>query len=382
MTRPHWPHRVPRIGNDERRERLSRLRSTLDRNGISGLLLGSTDSLRYFTGLEWHPSERLVGALVTPVALTYIVPGFEKSRVESLPKLDASIEVWEEDEDSAALVAKLLGSKGKLALDGALPLAQYFKLAGALGSERLIDGAALIRAQRTIKSAAEIALINYAMNLTLGVQQAAHAIMQPGVKASEVTAFINQEHVRVTGASSTFCIVSFGKATTLPHGAPYDQTLASGDIILVDTGARIDGYNSDITRTYFIDEPEKQAAHHWWIEHEAQQAVFAAAKLGATCASLDAAARRVIEAEGMGPDYRLPGLPHRAGHGVGLEGHEEPYVVRGNETLLEEGMCFSNEPMIVIPDKYGIRLEDHIYMTGDGARWFTRPSKSPTEPFT
>jgi Xaa-Pro dipeptidase len=370
------------IPETERRERLSTLRSRMGAAGVDAVLLGSTESLRYFTGLVWHQSERLVGALITQADLFYIVPGFERSRVDSLPKLDGAIVTWEEDENSAETVAGLLSAKGRVALDDALPLFVYHALAKELGEERLVDGARLIRDIRLRKSAAEIGIIQYAMNLTLEVHRRAYAYIKPGVLASDVVRYIDEQH-RALGADSgsTFCIVSFGEATSLPHGADGEQTYAAGDVILVDTGCRIDGYHSDLTRTYVLDEPDADFARAWAIEREAQQAVFDAAKLGAACSSLDDSARAVIVRHGLGPDYALPGLPHRAGHGLGLEIHEEPYVVRGNKTALEPGMCFSNEPMIVFPGRYGIRLEDHIHMTETGAAWFTQPGKSPTEPF-
>ncbi|HZH09529.1 MAG TPA: Xaa-Pro peptidase family protein [Microvirga sp.] len=377
-----WRHPVPPISGSERLQRLERLREAMEAAGVAGLLLGSTLSLRYFTGLVWHPSERLCGALVTADRLIYVVPGFERSRVETLPRLDADIATWEEDEDLAALIADLQGPDGTLALDGELPLFLYHRLVKAFGPERLVDGGPLIAGLRRRKSAAEIALIQYAMDLTLDVHRAAHAALKPGVRASEIASLIDAEHRR-RGADhgSSFCIVSFGVATALPHGAEGDQVLNEGDLILVDTGCHIDGYCSDITRTYTLDEPSPEIARIWAIEREAQQAVFEAARIGAPCESLDDAARRVIEAHGLGPDYRVPGLPHRAGHGLGLAIHEEPYIVRGNGTLLEPGMCFSNEPMILIPDAFGVRLEDHIVMTESGPRWFTQPSASPTRPF-
>jgi Xaa-Pro dipeptidase len=370
------------ISETERRERLATLRSRMGAAGVDAVLLGSTESLRYFTGLVWHQSERLVGALITQADLFYIVPGFERSRVDSLPKLEGAIVTWEEDENSAETVAALLTAKGRVALDDALPLFVYHALAKALGAERLVDGARLIRDIRLRKSAAEIGIIQYAMNLTLEVHRRAHAYIKPGVLASDVVRYIDGQH-RALGAAggSSFCIVSFGEATSLPHGADGEQTYAAGDVILVDTGCRIDGYHSDLTRTYVLDEPDADFARTWAIEREAQQAVFDAARLGAACSSLDDAARAVMVRHGLGPDYALPGLPHRAGHGLGLEIHEEPYIVRGNQTALEPGMCFSNEPMIVFPGRYGIRLEDHIHMTKTGAAWFTQPGKSPTEPF-
>ncbi|CAN7688918.1 M24 family metallopeptidase [Neorhizobium sp. LjRoot104] len=377
-----WSHPVPKITDDERQQRLSRLQASLVEKRLGGILIGASESLRYFTGLVWHQSERLLGALVTPTSVTYIVPGFEKSRVESLPHLPGEIVVWQEDEASAALVASLLPSNVKLALDDALPLFVYHQLADVFGTERLTDGGRLIRDLRLRKSKAEIDLIQHAMNLTLEVHRRAHAFIKPGVLASDVVRHIDEQH-RALGSidGSSFCIVSFGVATSLPHGADGEQTYAPGDVVLVDTGCRLDGYHSDLTRTYVLEEPTKEFAAAWAIEREAEQAVFEAARLGATCGSLDDAARKVLARHGLGPDYVLPGLPHRAGHGLGLEIHEEPYIVRGNATVLEPGMCFSNEPMIVFPDRFGIRLEDHIHMTEAGPQWFTQPAKGPAEPF-
>lgn len=373
---------APRISDEERLARLSRLRSTIEKAGLGGVLLGPTESLRYFTGLVWHASERLLGALVTPTALYYIVPGFEQSRVESLPHLPGEICVWQEEESSAALVASLLGAGKSLAIDDAVALFVYHALVRELGAERIVDGGPIIRSQRLRKSPAEIAIIQYAMNLTLDVHKRAHGILKPGIRASEVVRFIDDEH-RARGAEggSSFCIVSFGEATSLPHGADGDQILQAGDIVLVDTGCRIDGYHSDLTRTYMLDEPTEEFTRIWAMEREAQQAVFEAAKIGAPCESLDDAARAVLARNGLGPDYRLPGLPHRAGHGLGLEIHEEPFIVRGNRTALAEGMCFSNEPMIVVPGSFGVRLEDHIHMTAAGPQWFTQPARGPNEPF-
>lgn len=373
---------VPGISDAERLTRLEQLRAAMAQAGIDATLLGSTESLRYFTGLVWHSSERLLGAVVTRDEIRYIVPGFELSRVESLPHLPGDICVWQEEEGSAALIASLLPSNAVLAVDEAVPLFVYNALRPVFGSTRLVDAAPLIRPLRASKSVNEIAIIRYAMGLTLEVHRRARAFVTPGVAASDVVRYIDEQH-RLLGAGegSSFCIVSFGEATSLPHGADGEQFYKPGDIVLIDTGCRIDGYHSDLTRTYTLDEPEPEFARIWAIEREAQQAVFDAARLGATCASLDDAARRVLTRHGLGPDYTLPGLPHRAGHGLGLEIHEHPYIVRGNEAPLEAGMCFSNEPMIVVPGRFGIRLEDHIFMTEQGPQWFTQPAKGPQEPF-
>lgn len=376
------PTTVSAITDAERLTRLTRLRQAMAKEGVNATLLGSTESLRYFTGLVWHSSERLLGAVVTQDDIRYVVPGFEESRVESLPHLPGDICVWQEEESSASLIASLLPADAIVAVDEAVPLFVYNALRSVFGAARLVDAAPLIRPLRRRKSPEEIAIIRYAMGLTLEVHRRAHAFITPGVAASDVVRFIDEQH-RLLGApeGSSFCIVSFGEATSLPHGADGEQFYKPGDVILVDTGCRIDGYHSDLTRTYMLDEPNAEFARIWAIERDAQQAAFDAAKIGASCASLDDAARRVLIGHGLGPDYVLPGLPHRAGHGLGLEIHEHPYIVRGNETPLEAGMCFSNEPMIVVPGRFGIRLEDHIFMTEQGPQWFTQPGKGPLEPF-
>lgn len=381
---PMFPGKKPAIiDNAEREKRIKRLRAKMEQEDVAALLLGSTESLRYFTGLVWHQSERLLGAVITPTSLHYIVPGFEKSRVDTLPHIDGDVHIWQEEQRPSTLVGSLVGRQGRVALDDGIPLFIYHSLVRELGQDRLIDGGPLVSGLRIQKSPSEIAIIQYAMDLTLEVQKRAHGLMKPGIRASEVVRFIDEQHLALGGeGGSSFCIVSFGAATSLPHGADGDQTLQEGDVILVDTGTRIDGYHSDITRTYVLDQPSGDFAQAWSIERQAQQAVFDAATLGAPCSKLDNAARSVLVKHGLGPDYALPGLPHRAGHGLGLEIHEEPYIVRGNSLPLAEGMCFSNEPMLVYPDRFGIRLEDHIYMDSNGPNWFTRPAKSPTEPFS
>ncbi|MFC5758606.1 M24 family metallopeptidase [Rhizobium sp. GCM10022189] len=378
MSHSAWPHPVAAITQEERRGRLSRLRERMQALGIAVTLLGPTESLRYFTGLVWHLSERLLGAVVTEDRLIYVVPGFENSRVETLPHLPGESAVWQEEESPSALVSKLAGPSGRLALDDALPLAFYHAFAEQMGAARLVDGGPMIRALRAIKSPAEIALIRYAMGITLDIHRKVRDTLTTGTAASDVVRFIDQQH-RAAGASdgSSFCIVSFGAATSLPHGADGEQVLQAGDVVLVDTGCRIDGYHSDLTRTYMLEAGNSEFERAWTIEREGQQAVFDAARPGASCESLDAAARSTFARHGLGPDYRLPGLPHRAGHGLGLEIHEAPYIVRGNKTPLAPGMCFSNEPMVVFPGTFGVRLEDHIYMAEDGPYWFTKPAENP-----
>ena len=251
-----------------------------------------------------------------------------------------------------------------------------------MGQERLVDGGPLTVSLRRIKSPAEIALLTRAKAITLEVQRRTHAGLKVGVLTSEVKRFIDAEHRALGGeGGSWFCLVSFGDDTCLPHGGDGDRALQMNDVVLIDTGTLIDGYHSDITRTYVFGEPTAEFRRVWEHEKQAQALAFEAAQLGTTCESVDAAARDYLTGLGYGPDYRLPGLPHRTGHGVGLDIHEAPNLVRGDRTILEPGMCFSNEPMLVIPGRFGVRLEDHFYMGEAGPAWFTDPSPSLDDPF-
>lgn len=224
-------------------------------------------------------------------------------------------------------------------------------------------------------------LIQRAMDMTLAVHKATASMLYEGITTTEVEAFINEAHKKVGAPGNYFCIVLFGVASSFPHGVKNPQTLKKGDVVLVDTGCKLHGYLSDITRTYVFGDPSEKQKSVWQIEKQAQLAAFNAAKVGASCGAVDKAAREYIASNGLGPDYLLPGCPHRTGHGIGLDIHEWPYLVKDNPEPLAVGMCFSNEPMLVIPDEFGIRLEDHFYMTDDGPRWFTEPAHSIDNPF-
>lgn len=228
----------------------------------------------------------------------------------------------------------------------------------------------------------ELALIQRAMDITLKAHQAAASILYNGISVAEVTDFIDQAH-RKLGAvdGSYFCTVLFGTDSAFPHGVKSPKNLEQGDIVLIDTGCRIKGYLSDITRTYVFGEPTEYQRTMWQIEKNAQQAAFEVAQPGMLCGAVDVAARSYLASQGMGPDYETPGCPHRTGHGIGLDIHEWPYLVRSNDQALAIGMCFSNEPMLVLPGEFGIRLEDHFYIADQGPAWFTEPAHSIDNPF-
>lgn len=375
------------ISAEERRNRIEALAALLQAKGLSALLLGSTSSLLYFTGLDWHPSERLTGALIhADGRLEYVCPRFELDKVGGLTAADGAVPgdilTWEEEQSPYALVASRLPAGGRLAVDELVATFVWLGLARAVGQERLVDGGPLTVALRRLKSPAEIALLTRAKAITLEVQRRTHAWLKVGVLTSEVKRFIDAEHRALGGeGGSWFCLVSFGDDTCLPHGGEGDRALQRNDVVLIDTGTLVDGYHSDITRTYVFGEPTAEFRRVWEHEKQAQALAFEAAQLGATCESVDAAARDYLTGLGYGPDYCLPGLPHRTGHGVGLDIHEAPNLVRGDRTILETGMSFSNEPMLVIPGQFGVRLEDHFYMGEAGPVWFTEPSHSLDDPF-
>ncbi len=373
------------ISEQERQQRREKAARLMQERGIAALVLSASTSLYYFTGLSWYQSERLVGAVLTPEAkLIFVSPGFEESKLRETLGDEAEIRLWEEDESPYALVAQIVreqGRGGDIALDEAAPFFIVDGLRQALSDRALINGMVVTAQCRMHKSANEIALMQAAKNITIDVQQRAARILREGISSVEVADFINQAHRAHGGSSSTFCIVSFGLPTSIPHGPDGVQYLKDGDMVLIDTGCMVQRYHSDITRSYVFGTPTARQRSMWDLEKAAQAAAFEAAQIGVPCEEVDAAARRVLEAAGLGPGYKTPGLPHRTGHGIGLDIHEWTYLVKGNKTPLAAGMCFSNEPMICLDGEFGIRLEDHFYMTEQGAKWFTQPSFAVDAPF-
>ncbi len=380
-----WPNPAAPIGRDERMMRIARARELMVEIGADALIVGAGASLRYFAGVAWNATERLV-AMILPLEgpPLMVCPRFELGSLEASLGIEAKMLLWEEHESPYALTARALHDLDatSLAIDPALPFFVFNGLRLAAPGVALLDGAPVIDGCRMIKSPAELALMSQAKAMTLEVHRRAAAILAPGITTTAVRRFIDQAH-RALGADdgSSFCAVQFGVASAYPHGLPGEQALAEGDLVLIDTGCRVQGYNSDITRTYAFGEPSPEHRRVWEVEKRAQAAAFAAVKPGVPCEQIDAVARSVLAAAGFSPDYDLPGLPHRTGHGIGLSIHEAPYLVRGDKTPLAPGMCFSNEPMIVIPDSFGVRLEDHFHVTTEGAAWFTQPQPSLEKPF-
>jgi Xaa-Pro dipeptidase len=379
-----WDRIAAPISLDERLARIEKARQLTRDSGADALIIGAGTSLRYFAGVPWGGTERLVAMLIPVTGDPLIIaPYFELGSLSAEMQITAEFRLWQEDESPTALVADACRAwgVGTLAIDPALPFLFVDRIAKSAPGLSLVSGAAAVDGCRMYKSPAEIALMQQAKSMTLEVHRRAALTLREGICASEVIRFIDQAHRAIGGAGSTFCMVQFGHGTAFPHGVPGDPELREGDMVLIDTGTTVQGYHSDITRSYVFGQANDEQRRIWDLEKAAQAAAFAAARPGAPCESVDQAARDVLEAAGLGPDYALPGLPHRTGHGIGLSIHEPAYLVRGDTTPLGTGMCFSNEPMIVIPDRFGIRLEDHFYMAEDGPRWFTEPQVAIDAPF-
>lgn len=370
-----WPSPAAGISPDERLLRLARARALTRDLGCTALLVNAGASLNYFLGVPWGPSERLVALLLPADGEPLLIcPHFERGSIEAELKLPVDLRLWQEHESPHALVGQAMRDLGggRLAVDPALSFEAVTRLGRETGLE-LVEAGPVIHGCRMVKSTAEIALMQQAKSMTLQVQQATARMLREGISTGEVRDFIAAAHRRVGAAGSSFVIVQFGRGTAFPHGLPGEQVLRDGDLVLVDTGCYVQGYQSDITRTYVFGQATAEQQRIWDIEKEAQAAAFARVEIGLPCEAVDAAARGVLAKHGLGPDYDLPGTPHRTGHGIGLSIHEPAYLVRGDRTPLAAGMCFSNEPMIVVPDRFGVRLEDHMYVTEAGARWFTPP---------
>lgn len=379
-----WADRAPAITVEERLSRIEEARRLMGKNGVDALLIGAGASLRYFAGVPWGATERLVAMLLPKAGKPILFcPRFELGTLEADLVIEADLRLWEEDESPSELVAAALREMGaaRLAVDPAMPFLFVDRIGKDAPSADIVDASPIVDGCRMHKSEAELALMRQAKAMTLEVHRRSALILEPGITATEVRRFIDEAHRALGASGSSFCIVQFGRSTAFPHGLPGESILAEGDVVLIDTGCTIEGYHSDITRTYVFGAANDEQRRIWSLEREAQQAAFDVVRPGVPCEAVDAAARVVLERGGLGPDYQLPGLPHRTGHGIGLSIHEPAYLVRGDKTPLAPGMCFSNEPMIVVPERFGIRLEDHFYVTETGAAWFTNPSPAIDAPF-
>jgi Xaa-Pro dipeptidase len=370
----------------ERKARIEKAQSLLNENKIEALILDSGTSLQYFTGVSWWPSERTMVAIIPAKGdVKYICPGFEENRLRELIKIGKDVYAWEEDENPYKLIATALKNAGLQSGNvGIEERLRFFILDGVRKEAphlNYVSGDPVTMPCRMIKSAAELALMQKAADITSAAIKIGISQLHEGMTQGELASVIDDAQ-RKLGGQPDFSLALFGESSSFPHGSTKPRTLKKGDIVLMDCGCTVQNYSSDITRTIvFGAEPTKRQLDVWKLEQQAQAAGFNAAKVGAACEEVDAAARRIITDAGFGPGYKLPGLPHRTGHGIGMDVHEWGYMVKGNRQILQPGMCFSVEPTISIPGEFGVRLEDCVYMTEQGPKWFSKTSKSISEPF-
>ena len=375
------------IGPEEYRRRIERATELMQAAGLDVLYLNAGTNLYYFTGTRWSPSERLVGAILdTRGELHYLAPAFELGTLRDYLEVPGKVHCWEEHESPYALFDAVLSEldlpRARVGVDESTPFFITEGLRSAAPAREYVAATSVTAGCRMHKSPAELALLQRAKDMTLRVHLGAARMLRSGISTREVEAFIHSAHQAVGAPSgSYFCIVLFGEDTAYPHGVARPKDLEPGDMVLIDTGCQLQGYNSDITRSYVFGQPTARQRQVWEVEQEAQLAAFEAAQPGTPCGAVDDAARQVLERHGFGPGYALPGLPHRTGHGIGLDIHEWPYLITGNTTPLAPGMCFSNEPMLCVPGEFGVRHEDHFYVTDSGPRWFTQPASSIDDPF-
>lgn len=374
----------PAITTAERLQRIAKARSLMARHGIDAILVEAGPSLDYFTGVQWWRSERLTAALIPahgdPIIVT---PFFEKPSIAESLSIPAEIRTWNEDEEPLKLVADFLRAR-RVRTVGFEETDRFFildRLKQQLPALRIVSGNPVVRGCRMIKSPTELALMQAANEIMLASLRYAAERTREGMGAADVDALIAAAHKHY-GSAYDGGLVLIGEASAYPHGSKKPHPVQRGDIVLMDCTSAVHGYQADITRTYvFGADPTAEQRKLWDQVHRGQQIAIQTARVGLPAGAVDDAVRRTYESWGFGPGYRLPGLPHRTGHGIGMEVHEPIYLVHGEMTPLAPGMCFSDEPGLYIPGKFGVRIEDCWHMTADGPKFFTQPPPSIDRPF-
>ncbi|MEO9080269.1 MAG: Xaa-Pro peptidase family protein, partial [Rhodanobacter sp.] len=365
------------ITDNERLERLAKAQKLMGENKIDAIFVGGGTTLSYFVGMHWRNTERMTG-MVLPQSgdPIYVTPTFERSRTQEQLKFGKDVRSWEEHESPYQRVAEILSdlhiSTGTLGIEEQVPYFRSTGIASGAPNLTLVSATPVIAGCRSIKSPAELALMQLANDATLAVYHAVYQALESGMTQYQVSELIAAAYAR-TGLAGD-ASVNIGKYSAQPHGSIEPQHIVDGTVIMLDGGCTADGYASDITRTMVLGSPSDKMKKVFDIVHQAQAAALAAARSGKTMESIDAAARKVVSDSGYGPDYKYFG--HRLGHGIGMDRHEWYYLVRGNTRTLEPNMTFSDEPGIYIPEEFGVRLEDCMYIAEDGAHLFTKPSPS------
>ena len=375
------------ITKDERVARQEKARRLMAEQRIDAILLMEGTSLNYFSGIRWWGGERLF-AMVLPAkgAAFYVSPAFEEGRArEQITRGPNSeqpdVRTWQEDNDPYERVAQGLAdrgiSTGTLGMEETVRFVFSSGIAKAAAQARVVSATPVTAGCRMIKSDHEIALMRLAAQVTLTAYEAAYRELKEGMTKPQLEDLIAAAYDRLGFPGEADAQVD--QNTANPHGSATPQIIQEGSIVMVDDGCRVEGYTSDITRTFTLGKPTDKMKKVFEIVHRAQSEALKTARPSLQCQAVDAAARKVIVDAGYGPDYKY--FTHRLGHGMGMDGHEWPYLVRGNTTPLAANMTFSDEPGIYIRGEFGIRLEDDMHITEDGAELFTPQSPSLEDPF-
>ena len=372
---------------DERRQRIERARQLLSETQLGALMITGNSSLTYFTGMRWWQSERLFALIIPAKGNAFCVcPKFEEDRArEQISKgplgTDAEVRTWEEDENPYKLVADGLADRGlkagRLGVEETVPFVFSNGVAKAAPTVELVSGTPVTAGCRMIKSANELALMRLAAKVSWTAYKAAYESIRDGMTDHEFAALVGEAHRQLGFEGGAD--VQTGVYSALPHGSLTPQKITEGTILLMDGGCKVEGYASDISRTFVLGKPTDKMKRVFDIVHQAQTAAVKTARPGLACGDVDAAARKVISDAGFGPDYKY--FSHRVGHGMGMDGHEWTYLVRGNTTKLQPNMVFSDEPGIYIRGEFGVRLEDDMVITDNGAELMTPQSSSLEDPF-
>ena len=375
------------ITADERRTRIEKARRLMAEQKIDALMLCSGTSLVYFTNIRWSGGERLFACIVPAKGEPFFVcPAFEEDRAREQIALGpfagtADVRTWHEHESPYERVSQGLQDRGirtgRLGIEETIDFVFSDGVAKAARGMTLTNGTPVTAGCRMIKDAHELELMQLASNVTLKAYEAAYKSLKEGMTQNDFARLVSAAHARLGFEGGAG--VQVGEYSALPHGSITPQTIREGTILLIDGGCNIEGYQSDLSRTFVLGKATDKMKQVFAIERRAQDAALAAARPGVPCEDVDAAARKVIVDAGYGPDYKY--FTHRVGHGIGMDWHEWPYLVRGNTTPLQPGMTFSDEPGIYLRGEFGVRLEDDMVITEDGARLFTPQSNSLEEPF-
>ena len=372
------------ISVEERHARIAKAQSLMAQRKVAALLVESGSSLEYFTGIRWHRSERTTLAIIPASGEVLVVtPAFEEPSVRETLQVGGDVRPWDEHENPFEKIVQGLKERGinsgVLAAESTI---RFFIVAGirqASSAYEIIPADPIVRACRLIKSPAELALLQLANDVTIEALRRVHAQVALGMSGPDIAALMDQATISL-GGSPEFSLVLLNEASAYPHGSVKLQKIREGSVILMDCGCAVHGYQSDISRSWVFGQANARQRKVWDTVKRGQEIALQTAKINVPVGAIDDAVRKYYESEGWGPGYRLPGLSHRTGHGIGLDGHEPPYLVHGDATPLEAGMCFSDEPGIYIPGEFGIRMEDCWHMTASGPKLFTPLAKSLEQP--